>query len=109
MKSYSNTEIEQFRERIKGIIASHPKAYGHVLKSKKNRDMLMFLDAMFPQLSDKYYTLNTKLYWLLNGLSDFPECKCPGCSNKNTRNAISPMEYTSYCSRSCAARDPHTI
>lgn len=48
MKSYSSTEIEQFKARIEDIIANHPKAYGHILKSKKNRDTLMFLDAMFP-------------------------------------------------------------
>lgn len=48
MKSYSNTEIEQFKARIEDIVANHPKAYGHILKSKKNQDILMFLDALFP-------------------------------------------------------------
>jgi len=109
MKVYTATEIEQYTVRIRDIIAKHPKTFGHVIKSSKNKDIITFLDSMFPLLADNFYKLNTKLYWLFNGLSDFPVCECPDCHSKILRNAFFYDRYPLYCSRSCAARDPKTL
>ena len=61
-------------------------------------------------LADDFYTPQTKIYWILHGLIDFPSCENPDCnvvfSDRNV-NSIA-KGYPRYCSHACAVNDPKT-
>lgn len=48
--------------------------------------------------------MSTKIYWILNGLTDFPTCENEKCNKKyNDRNVFSIKRgYPKYCSHKCA-------
>ena len=55
------------------ILENHPRSYQRFIK--KDIELMAWISRVVPQLSDPYYTLNTKIFWIINGLTDFPTCE----------------------------------
>jgi len=51
-----------------------PKAWANSLKSKKNSHLMKWIESKTPLLSDKKYSVVTKLYWILHDIMDYPYC-----------------------------------
>ena len=95
---------------IKFLIDEKPDNWVRLLKSKKYncicRGYVDWISLNTPLLSDKKYTLPTKVYWILNNLKDFPKCKNNNCKYKKIldRNVVSVKSgYSSgYCCPNCS-------
>ena len=69
---------------------------------KLGKETLLELDAKFPQLNN--YGLKTKLFWLFNGLNDFPICPvCGKQFGKDKEFKRLDDKYAECCSRKCLA------
>lgn len=59
-------------------------------------------------LQDKKYTDGMRLFWLLNGIEDFPVCKCKDNGehlNKSNRCHLVSGYESEYCSSKCAVAE----
>lgn len=106
-----NVEIEN---KLKEIVANNPVNYREVLLAKRYdyKYIVDYIEENTPLLRNPVYSLTTKIYWILNGLTDFPKCQNPNCSNKIGigKNASLKNGYKmKYCSRSCLFSDPEMI
>jgi hypothetical protein len=80
----------------------------HMVKTSRT-DILDWINEQTPLLQDPFYTLKTKIYWILNDITDFPKCKVCG-KPLSYKNIISTTEgYKSTCSVKCAASNPERI
>ena len=61
----------------------HEAPNGWLNKVRFNKCLVQFLYDRFPMLQDEFYTNGTRVYWLLNGLIEFPKCAYCGCELKN--------------------------
>lgn len=99
---------EEYDNEIKEIIKLNPKNYIKMIMSKgfknryKNRSYLIdYINSVTPLLNDTFYSLKTKLFWVLNRIQDFPRCK--GCGKKLEQYNIKKLKdgYKLFCSREC--------
>lgn len=89
----------QYFEELRFLKESN-KHYANVLLHSKK----YILDWINEQLKDKlvpidYYNIATKVYWILNGLTDFPIC--PTCKEKQGF-FFKQAPYHEYCCKKCA-------
>ena len=99
---YTPEEAIRLKNELKILIAAQPIHYGKIIKSVKYKYLFDFVNSQTPQLQDSFYTISTKVYWILNNLIDFPKCQYCGkiLDNKNVRLNIG---YRPVCSQSCSA------
>lgn len=104
-------------EEIRDIVKKNPRNFTRVLRSKgfKNRcpDRTYLLDYIYkctPLLCDDIHTLKTRVYWVLNHLEDFPECKNvkAGKTHKLKTANVLHIEsgYPQYCNSRCQHEAP---
>ena len=104
--------IEQLKRDLEQLLKTAPDNYIRFLKSKKYRNKyenyIDKINELTPALQDPYYKLQTKIYWILHDIHDFPKCHCEGCHNVITRNVVSAIAGYSgtglFCSNSCAQK-----
>ena len=99
---------DKYDNEIKEIILVNPRNYISVIKSTgfknryKNRSYLIdYINSVTPQLNDNFYTLKTKLFWVINKIQDFPQCKC--CGKPLDHYNIRKLKdgYKLFCSYKC--------
>lgn len=84
------------------LVLDNPCHYSRMLNTQCNRKYIEWINAKTPKLDDTFYKLSTKLYWIFNGLSDFPKCKqCGKILSK--RNVVISRDYINFCSIKCVA------
>lgn len=99
------TDIE-FKEIMSKMIKDHPRSWGTVLKQKASNKYLM--DYIKEKSKDfpEGFTIGAKLYFIFNGLKDYP--KCVVCGKHISKKArCDPFDgfATKYCSISCSHKD----
>lgn len=100
----NNTEYYQ---KLYSIYMSHPKGYHMLIKAKKNKDLLDWINNQTPLLQDTHYTIATKCYWIINRLTDFPIChECHKHFGQNI--TVDRRGYQKFCSRQCANKNEET-
>lgn len=59
-------------------------------------------------LSNPFYMLKTKIFWIVNGLVDFPRCENLACNSKFINRNVESLSkgYPGHCSHACAGNDP---
>lgn len=81
-------------------------------KNTANIDVNQILSLLnsIDQLNNGIYTLDTKIYWILNGITSHP--KCLTCKkeliNKNVKNIRKGYQHL-HCSVSCGNSDPNVL
>jgi len=99
---YTPEEEIKLKKELKELIDNNVKHYCKLLKGNKFKHLLIFINKMTPKLTDPFYTLQTKCYWVLNDLTDFP--KCQHCEKPMTGNVIGiNFGYHKTCSIKCMA------
>ena len=98
---YSKEEIFDYKQLIKKIVEKHPTSYFAILNQKNNKEILNFIINMTPLLTDDCYKLSTKLYWVLNDLSDFPQCPVCGKKYGINKNVNLTRGYSNTCGTTC--------
>ena len=93
---------EETIEKLKALIAKSPSGYIRKLKMDCNKELFA---AMMMYLPDKvradFYSLKTKIYWLVNGLTEFP--KCIVCDKEMSDKQVKDIfkGYNRCCSTQC--------
>lgn len=51
-------------------------SHGKIIYNEKfdRRELFNWINSNTPKLQDDFYSISTKCYWILNGLTDFPRC-----------------------------------
>ncbi len=99
---------DNYIESIKAIVDAHHTQYGKFLKRPENKHLLDYIMA-YESEKLKDNNMQTHLYWLLNGIHDFPVCDAPDCNNpitKNVANIFTGYDRTA-CSCKCAKKTSH--
>lgn len=105
---YTNSEEAIYIDDIKTIINNDPQRHLKTLNSKRCKYLVDFINDKTPKLASASYTLSTKIYWLLNNLTDFPIC--PICKQPMTnKNVAISKGYPICCSRRCSGKNPQRI
>ena len=88
-----NELIQQKYEKYKARIVKH-------LKKSENKYLIDYIISVTPKL-DNFYTLGTRIYWVLNGLTDFPKCKNCGKPLEKINVCIKTGYTRQYCGYKC--------
>lgn len=81
---------DNYIKEIKSIIEAHHTQYGKFLHLPENKHLLDFIMS-YEAEKLKNNNLQTKIYWILNGIHDFPKCNNPNCGKSLAFN-VSPRE-----------------
>ena len=74
------------------------------LNGRKYVRLRDWIDSRVPMLSDKFFTLKTKIFWILNGIREFPKCRNPGCGKELPKANVADVFHgysKKYCCREC--------
>ena len=92
---------------LKQLIADYPTTYTNQLRSKKYKEISDWIIDSLPLLSSSFYTTNTRVFWILNDIHQFPICRvCNTNKNYIHKNISVTSGYKNTCCRECAARNP---
>ena len=101
-------------EQIQSIVEAHHTQYGKFLRKPENNHLLEFIEN-YESEKLKDNNLQTKIYWILNGIHDYIKChnpKCPygGIVKSNVRNIFTGYgtDYPTCCS-ACAKKTPEYL
>lgn len=119
---YYESSPEMFLKLVQ-LVETFPHAYGQMLRAKGKKrfiathpnyiplykELYDWINDSLPQLSDIFYKISTKCFWILNGLIDFPVCAFNGCQEKFVNyNVQVNGSYPKFCHNHCK-NDPSTI
>lgn len=104
---YCEKIIKENISYIRKLVNEYPDSYGRIITSKKQKDLLDFINYMTPLLQNNNYLLSTKCFWILNNIKDFP--KCIYCGNPILRNVKINEGYGDFCSRSCVRKSEYSV
>ena len=91
------------------LAQDHYKTFAVILMAKgrqreghnwKYEYLVSWINSRLPKLADPFYKLNTKIYWILNGLTDFPICANCGKTIERVNVKIT-CGYSTYCCNRC--------
>ena len=66
---------EQIQLTLRNMVEKFPRSYFKKIKAKANHQLLKYIEDNTPLLSNEYYVISTKVYWIINNITDFPRCK----------------------------------
>lgn len=64
-----------------------------------------WIENLVPELKDPYYSMTTKLYWMLYDLKEYPKCVVCGKPIATKRNTKLFEKYPKTCSKECKYLD----
>lgn len=117
-------KIDSFKSNFEKLnfIVSTFKQYLTQLKRYNNGILIDWINLKTPKLQNSEYTIDTKIYWILNNINDFPICDICKQNTLEHKNIISlkngyksfnritrEMYRYTHCSQACAAKDPDII
>lgn len=102
---------DNYIEQIRSIVDAHHTQYGNFLRKPENQQLLTFIEQYeYEKLKDN--NIQTKIYWILNNIHDYPKCHNPNCPHGgivkfNVRNIFTGYgtNYPTCCS-ACAKHTP---
>ena len=101
-------------QQIRNIVDAHHTQYGKFLRRPDNKHLLCFVEQ-YEQEKLKDNNLQTKIYWILNDIHDYPKCHNPNCPHdgivkSNVRNIFTGYgtDYPTCCS-ACAKHTPEYL
>ena len=100
--TYSSDVEAKYIKTIRELVEKYSKCY----TSKFNNELREFIKNQTPLLNSSEYKWSTRIYWILNGITEFPKCANPECSNTlEHQNAKALTGYANcFCSVRCAHR-----
>lgn len=111
---YAQTFPDMF-SKLLTLIKEYPSSFSAALKAPGKRrqtaarieheDVRQWISSVVPKLSSDIYTTATRVFWILNGLTDFPECRMCGNREKyKAKNVALHNGYHECCCRQCSNR-----
>ena len=115
---YTQEQEQKFISQLNDIIKNGGKYWQNEIindaqrRVKKYTDLIEFINYKTPLLQDRHYLITTKIYWVLNGLTDFPRCKNPKCNKQIKKDIRVQFDghkgYADFCCPKCAVSDERT-
>lgn len=96
-------EMHNIEQEIRDVVVSHPMGWAAIIG--RNKEYVEYLNDRYPQLNDRFYRLSTKIYWLMNGLNDFPLCPICGKSDNYKTKNVDSGGYPAHCCCRCTQLD----
>lgn len=99
---------EKLNEEIRELVEKFPRNFSRMIESKgfkgryEDRSRLAeYVRSATPLLDDPFYTVKTKVYWILHRMEDFPKCEICGkpVADWNVKKLKDP--YRRFCSAEC--------
>ena len=108
--------------KLSQIVSENPKNYPSIVlqngwysrgkyrspiyrKDKDNSALLFWIESMRPQLKNPFYKVQTKVFWIIHGLVDFPKCIYCGKSDKFMQVNVGCKGYFEACSVDCSNKN----
>lgn len=89
------------------IISKNPRNFTQILTGKNGKylSIVNWIKEQTPLLSDDRHTLLTRIFWILNGLKDFPICYNEKCGSRMVDFNVKRLTkgYPKYCSPRCSS------
>jgi len=115
--------LDSYLDQCKALVEKYPDNYGSIIKSCYNlyemdrteippfKHLVDWIAERTPMLSGDEYGYSDRLYWIFNGLTDFPKCANPNCDNKVGVGMHIKLHrgYPDYCCNKCAQSDEKTL
>ena len=107
-------ELNNLKEILKSIVYEFPNSWSkHVRKEPLIMDSIKYHTPLL-QSNEFKYLLPTMVYWVLNGLNDFPIYVCPVCGNEYYLDRVNVCLSDGYskllnspgCNGSCIKKNP---
>lgn len=89
---------------LKSWVTRFPRSYFKKIKAKSNQHILKYIEDHTPLLDSPEFLISTKVYWILNNITEFP--KCVVCGKEIRRNVKINETYPTHCSNKCLSMDP---
>lgn len=89
---------------IRTWVTRFPRSYFKKIKAKANQHILRYIEDHTPLLNSPEFLISTKVYWILNNITEFP--KCVVCGKEIRRNIKINEKYPTHCSNKCLSMDP---
>lgn len=90
---------------IKALYEKYGDRTPNALRSKENKALKEYLFGLYPMLQTGDYTDGMRVYWLLSGLDDFPDCG--NALHGRHKNATHKCRITGYETEYCCAKCAH--
>lgn len=100
--------------QLKALIEEHHRAYFKILNSSTCPfGLLEWITDNTPLLDDPEYRISTKCFWIMHGLTEFPQCKqCRRKLDKSVNRRLAFINvfasYPDFCSVSCSMTSEQT-
>lgn len=77
---------------------------------RNNKPLVDEINACTPLLQNWHYNVQTKIYWIINDIVEFPKCKtCGKDVDVNKNIGVEIKYYHQYCSKVCANSNPELL
>lgn len=97
--------MHDIADRIRDLVRANPKRAASIVEYGKDRSMLDWLGDNAPEpIRGDGYTTATRLYWVVNGMTDFPRCTRCGERFGQGKNVRVTSGYGDLCPK-CRAHD----
>ena len=106
------TDDSEYLNQLKTLLAGPHNFSSNLSKSKKYDNLKNWIiSKTTPLLSDEFYTLGTRIFFIINGFDELPKCANHTCNKTLKINFTAyddPMEfYSCHCSSRCVQLDPN--
>lgn len=101
---YTPEETNKLKAELVVLVTNYPKVFAKMLTASSRKYLLDFINNKTPLLQAPCYKVSTKIYWVLNGLTDFPKCQHCG-KTLDKINVIITVGYRPFCSIACSSKD----
>lgn len=114
-KSNEMPVFENNVKKLKWLTDTFPRHYQNLLKLEEFNELNNWIYEQNPLLNESH-TIATRVYWILNGLTDFPKCCNKDCNKPmmgNVKSVSIGYDQTGhgliFCSRKCMISDERIV
>lgn len=92
---------QDLKAKLADMVTANPHSYARMLSSGENADLMRAVIDSLPKLDPNVHTVKTMVWWVLNGIRDFP--KCENCGKPLAKHNVIRLSrgYPKYCSDAC--------
>lgn len=106
---YGNKKMNdsEYKQKIELLIKNHPKIFKRLIKNDNDLLSWIYDKTKFTKLETD---LTTRLYFIINDITNIPICQNEKCSNKlYDKKSRNIHHFPKYCSKQCSASSDESL